>query len=69
MMNNYLILDIETDDINATRIWVVCSEDYKTGDKQQFLNIDTIPEERVSLTTSRAITSSYSTTVLASMCQ
>lgn len=46
MMNNYLILDIETDDINATRIWVVCSEDYKTGDKQQFLNIDTIPEER-----------------------
>jgi DNA polymerase I len=45
-VTNYLIMDIETDALDATRIWVICTEDYNTGEKQQFLNTDTIPEER-----------------------
>lgn len=45
-MNNYLIMDIETDALDATRIWVICTEDFRTGEKFQFLNTDTIPEER-----------------------
>lgn len=45
-MTKYLIMDIETDALDAKRIWVTCTQDYRTGDKFQFLNIDTIPEER-----------------------
>lgn len=46
MTSKYLIMDIETDALDATRIWVICTEDFNTGEKQQFLNTDTIPEER-----------------------
>lgn len=39
-------MDIETDSLDATRIWVICSEDVDTGEQEQFLNVDTIPEEK-----------------------
>lgn len=39
-------MDIETDDLNATRIWVICSEDVDTGEKFQFLNVDRDQEEK-----------------------
>ena len=39
-------MDIETDALDATRIWVICSEDVDTGDKLQFLNVDSDQQER-----------------------
>jgi DNA polymerase-1 len=45
-MSKTVALDIETDDLNATRIWVICGEDVDTHEKVQFLNVDTIPEQR-----------------------
>ena len=39
-------LDIETDDLNATRIWVICTEDIDTGETDTFLNVSHIEEER-----------------------
>ena len=46
MMTKTVAMDIETDSLDATRIWVVCSKDVDTGETNQFLNVDTIPEER-----------------------
>jgi DNA polymerase-1 len=34
-------MDIETDSLDATRIWVVCSQDISTGKKDTFKNLDT----------------------------
>jgi DNA polymerase-1 len=39
-------MDIETDALDATRIWVICTEDVDTGEKLQFLNVDTDQQER-----------------------
>jgi len=39
-------MDIETDAIDATRIWVICTEDLDTGEKEQFLNVSHIEEEK-----------------------
>lgn len=39
-------MDIETDDLNATVIHVICTKDVNTGETDQFLNVTTIPEER-----------------------
>ena len=39
-------LDIETDDLNATRIWVICTEDIDTGETNTFLNVSHIEEEK-----------------------
>lgn len=39
-------MDIETDSLDATRIWVVCAEDVDTGEQYQFFNLTTIPEEK-----------------------
>ena len=39
-------MDIETDALDARRIWVICTQDTSSGEKNQFLNVDTIPEER-----------------------
>lgn len=39
-------MDIETDDLDATHIWVICTQDVDTGETDQFLNVTTIPEER-----------------------
>lgn len=39
-------MDIETDDLDAKVIHVICTEDVETGTKDQFLNVTTIPEER-----------------------
>lgn len=44
--HKFLAMDIETDDLNATHIWVICTEDMQTGEKFQFLNVNTISEER-----------------------
>lgn len=42
----YAALDIETDALDATRIWVVCAQDIQTGKREQFLNIDTQEAEK-----------------------
>ena len=39
-------MDIETDAIDATRIWVICAEEINTGQKLEFCNPSTIKEER-----------------------
>lgn len=39
-------MDIETDGLNPSRIWVICAEDVDTGERNQFLNVTTIQEER-----------------------
>jgi len=39
-------MDIETDSLDATFIWVICAEDVETGERERFLNTTTIPEER-----------------------
>lgn len=39
-------MDIETDALDATRIWVVCAEEINTGQKFEFCNLTTIKEER-----------------------
>tara|TARA_R100000231_G_scaffold104428_1_gene77420 strand:- start:185 stop:1075 length:891 start_codon:yes stop_codon:yes gene_type:complete len=39
-------MDIETDAIDATKIWVVCAEEINTGQKFEFCNLTTIKEER-----------------------
>lgn len=41
-----IAMDIETDALDATRIWVICTEDVDTGEKLQFLNVDTDQQER-----------------------
>jgi DNA polymerase-1 len=39
-------MDIETDAIDATRIWVICAKDLDTGETEQFLNVSHIEEEK-----------------------
>jgi DNA polymerase-1 len=39
-------MDIETDAIDATRIWVICAKDIDTGETEQFLNVSHIEEEK-----------------------
>jgi len=39
-------MDIETDDLNATRIWVICTEDVDTGNKQEFINVDSDQQQK-----------------------
>ena len=39
-------MDIATDALDATKIWVVCSEEINTGQKFEFCNLTTIKEER-----------------------
>ena len=46
MTNKIVAMDIETDALDATRIWVICAQDVNTGETEQFLNVDRIPEER-----------------------
>ena len=41
-----LALDIETDALDAKRIWVICAQDIETEDRMQFLNVDTQLNER-----------------------
>lgn len=39
-------MDIETNGLDATHIWVICTLDLDTGETDQFLNVTTIPEEK-----------------------
>ena len=39
-------MDIETDALEATKIWCICTQNISTGETDQFLNVDRIPEER-----------------------
>ncbi len=41
-----LAVDIETDGLNSTRIWVVCAKDIDTGEEYTFLNPSHIKEEK-----------------------
>lgn len=39
-------MDIETDGLDASRIWVICSKDLDTGEVTQFLNPSHVAEEK-----------------------
>lgn len=42
----YVAMDIETDGLDASRIWVICSKDLDTGEVMQFLNPSHVVEEK-----------------------
>ena len=46
MTNKIVAMDIETDALDATRIWVICAQDVNTGKTEQFINVDRLPEDR-----------------------
>jgi DNA polymerase I len=46
MKSKRVAMDIETDDLNATRIWVICAEDIDTGETETFTHVAHIKEER-----------------------
>lgn len=39
-------MDIETDGLDASRIWVICSKDLDTGEVMEFRNVSHIKEEK-----------------------
>ena len=39
-------MDIETESLNPQYIWCICAEDVDTGDRETFVNLTTIPEEK-----------------------
>jgi len=41
-----LILDIETESLTPSHIWCVCTLDVETGEKGQYLNPTSVPEEK-----------------------
>lgn len=45
MTSKTVVMDIETDGFDATKIWVVCAKDLDTGEDYKFYNLTTIPEE------------------------
>ena len=45
-MTKIVAMDIETESLDPSKIWVICAEDVVTGEREQFLNLTTIPEER-----------------------
>ena len=45
-MNKTVAMDIETESLNPQYIWVICAEDVDTGEREQFCNLTTIPEEK-----------------------
>jgi len=44
-MKRYLICDIETDDLKAQKIWVICTKDFHTGETRVFTRPDLNPED------------------------
>lgn len=42
----FVAMDIETDGLDASRIWVICSKDLDTGETMEFLNPSHIQEEK-----------------------
>jgi uncharacterized protein YprB with RNaseH-like and TPR domain len=40
-------MDIETDALDASRIWVICGQDVNTGETYEFHNPDKIIEEGI----------------------
>jgi DNA polymerase I-like protein with 3'-5' exonuclease and polymerase domains len=44
--NKIVAMDIETESLTPEHIWVICAEDVNTGEREQFLNVTSIPEER-----------------------
>lgn len=44
--NKTVAMDIETESLNPEYIWVICAEDVDTGEREQFFNLTTIPEEK-----------------------
>lgn len=39
-------MDIETESLKPSYIWCICAEDVDTGERETFVNLTTIPEER-----------------------
>ena len=46
MKTKTVAMDIETESLNPEYIWVICAEDVETGEREQFCNLTTIPEEK-----------------------
>jgi len=44
--NKTVAMDIETESLDPKYIWVICAEDVDTGEREQFLNVTTIHEEK-----------------------
>jgi len=44
--NKTVAMDIETESLDPKYIWVICAEDVDTGEREQFCNLTTIPEEK-----------------------
>jgi hypothetical protein len=45
-MTKTVAMDIETESLDPKYIWVICAEDVETGEREQFCNLTTIPEEK-----------------------
>ena len=45
-MTKTVAMDIETESLDPQYIWVICAEDVETGEREQFCNLTTIPEEK-----------------------
>ena len=45
-MTKVVAMDIETDDLNATCIWCICTEDVSTGEQDQFTYVDKSEAEK-----------------------
>lgn len=46
MKSKTVAMDIETESLDPKYIWVICAEDVETGEREQFCNLTTIPEEK-----------------------
>ena len=46
MIGKTVAMDIETESLDPKYIWVICAEDVETGEREQFCNLTTIPEEK-----------------------
>ena len=45
-MSKTVAMDIETESLDPKHIWVICAEDVDTGEREEFLNVTSVPEER-----------------------
>lgn len=44
--NKTVAMDIETESLSPKYIWCICAEDVGTGERETFVNLTTIPEEK-----------------------
>ena len=46
MTDKIVAMDIETESLTPDKIWCICAEDVQTGEKEHFVHLTTIQEER-----------------------